>query len=72
MPQAVPVQPLPATLHETLVLEVPPTVAMNCWLLPITTCAETGAMLTDTGPIMVTVARPDLVPSATEVAITVT
>ena len=72
MPQAVPLHPVPTTLHETLVLEVPLTVAVNCWLLPITTCADTGAMLTDTGPAMLTVAWPALVLSATEVAVTVT
>jgi hypothetical protein len=72
LPQAAPLQPVPVTLQETLVLEMPLTVAVNCWLPPITTCAETGAMLTDTGPLTVTVAWPVLALSATEVAVTVT
>jgi len=51
---------------------VPLTVAVNCWLLPITTWTESGAMLTEIGSLMVTVAWPLLVPSETEVAVTVT
>ena len=72
VPHAAPLQPEPARLQETLVLEVPVTVAVNCWLLPITTWTESGAMLTETVSLMVTVAWPDLVLSATEVAVIVT
>jgi hypothetical protein len=71
VPQDVPLQPLPTTLQETPVLEVPRTVVENCWLPPITTSTAVGEIYTDTGPVISTVARPDLLPSATEVAVTV-
>jgi hypothetical protein len=70
VPHAVPLQPLPVTLHETALLDVPLTVAENWWEPPMTTCAELGEMLTEIGPLMVTVAVPDFEGSATEVAVT--
>ena len=71
-PQAAPLQPMPATLHDTAVFVVPLTVAENCLLLPMTTWTATGSMLTDIVSLMLTVALPDLVLSATEIAVTLT
>ena len=72
VPQAAPEQPLPETLHVTVVLLVPVTVAVNgCWA-PATTCTDVGEIVTATGGMTVTVALADLVVSATEVAFTVT
>jgi hypothetical protein len=71
-PHAAPLQPAPTTLQETPVFEVPLTVAVNCWVPPITTWTAAGAMFTDIGPLMLTVALADLVLSATEVAVIVT
>ena len=56
----------------TAVFEVPLTVALNCWLVLITTCAVAGETLTETGPVTLTVALADFVESATDVAVTVT
>ena len=67
-----PEQPLPFRLHVTLVSDIPVTVAVNCWVFRITTCAEMGDTLTPTGGRMVTLADADLVESATEVALTTT
>jgi hypothetical protein len=50
----------------------PVTVAVNCCCPPVTTCTADGETLTATGGMIVTVALADLVPSATEVAVTVT
>jgi hypothetical protein len=70
VPQAAPVQPLPATLQVTAVLVVPRTVAANCCLPPTITCAVAGATATETGTVMVTDAVLDLVESAAAVAVT--
>jgi hypothetical protein len=48
---------------------MPVTAAENCWLPPTTTCTETGDILTETGPAIVTIALPDLALSATDVAV---
>jgi len=72
VPQALPEQPLPATLQVTAVFVVLITVAVNCWVFPATTCAVVGEMLTATGGRMVTVADAALVLSATAVAVTIT
>ena len=48
------------------------TVALNCCLAPVTTWALLGEITTDTGGTIVIVAVPDLVVSATEVAVNVT
>jgi len=69
-PQAAPEQPLPATLHVTAVFVVPTTVAANCCLRPMRTCAVAGATVTETGETMVTEAVLDLVGSAAAVAVT--
>ena len=72
VPQAVPLQPLPATLQETFLFDVPLTVAENCCEPPTITWAVVGEIDMETGPVMVTVAVPDFEGSATEVAFTVT
>jgi hypothetical protein len=72
MPQALPEQPLPVTVQVTLMLEVPPTVAVNCWVFPVTTCALLGETLTMIACRIVTTALLDFVASMTEVAITFT
>jgi hypothetical protein len=53
-------------------LPVPVTVAVNCCCAPVTTFAVDGETATDVGGTTVTVAEPDLVVSACEVAVTVT
>jgi hypothetical protein len=59
------------TLHETAVFDVPVTVAVNCCVPPIRTCAFTGVTVTETGGTIVTEAVPDTEESAVEVAVTV-
>ena len=61
--------PLPATPHDTAVFDVPVTVAVNCWLLPVCNCAVTGEIATETDGTIVTDAVADLVGSAAEVAV---
>jgi GTPase len=53
-------------------IEEPVTLAVNCCLPPTATFAELGVMLTASFPAIVTVTEPDLVESATEVAMTKT
>jgi hypothetical protein len=53
-------------------LEVPPTVAVYCWVWAAATVAESGVNEIVTGGVRVTVALADLVGSATLVAFTVT
>ena len=60
MPQVFPEQPAPLRLHVTVVFVVLITLAVNCRVLPATTCAVVGEMLTATGGRMVTVADADL------------
>jgi hypothetical protein len=72
VPQELPEQPAPLRLHVTAVFVVLITVAVNCWVLPATTCAVVGEMLTATGGRIVTVAVADFKGFATEVAVTVT
>lgn len=69
VPQAVPVQPAPLRLHDTAVLAVPVTVALNCRWALVATCAAVGEIVTPTGGIIVTEAVADFVGSATEVAV---
>lgn len=73
VPQAEPAQTVPETFQVTAVFEVPDTVALNCWLSPVTTVAGEGEILTDmlAGVPMVTVALA-CVPSVIDVAVTVT
>jgi len=70
VPQAVPLHPLPATLHETAVFDVLITVAVNCWWAPVSSCTVSGETVTEIGGATVTEAAADLVGSATEVALT--
>jgi hypothetical protein len=70
VPQVAPEQPLPATLHVTVVFDVPVTVAVNCWWPPMRSCAVVGEIFTDTGGMIVTDAVADFVGSATDVAVT--
>ena len=72
MPQPDPEQPVPLTLQLTAVFSVPVTVALNCWVCPSVTFAEVGEMLTPICAVTVTVALPDLVESAADVAVIVT
>ena len=71
VPHAAPLHPLPLTFQETAVLLVPVTAAVNCWLRPALIWADFGETLTVTGGATVPVADPDLVGSATEVAVMV-
>ena len=68
-PHAAPLHPLPATLHDTAVFDVPVTVAANCWWPPVRSCAVAGEIATETGGMIVTEAVADFVASATEVAV---
>jgi hypothetical protein len=69
-PQFEPVQPVPATLHNTDVLELPVTCAENCREAEAAIVAEVGEMVILTPGTIVTVALADLVGSATDVAVT--
>lgn len=68
VPQVAPEQPAPLRLQVTLVLDEPPTVAMNCCVLPMETCAVGGETLTMIECRIVTVTVSDLLGSTTEVA----
>jgi len=70
VPQVAPVQPLPATLHDTVEFVVPLTAAVNCWWPPIRSCDDVGEIETETGGMMVRDAVADFVGSATDVAVT--
>jgi hypothetical protein len=70
VPQDAPEQPEPLRLQVTLVLDVPVTLAVNCFWVPATTWADAGDTVTATGGITVTVAVFDLLGSATVVAVT--
>jgi hypothetical protein len=72
VPQLLPEQPPPLTFHVTLVLDVPPTVALNCCVFPVTTRTLLGEILTTIEWRIVTVDAADFEGSATEVAVTVT
>jgi hypothetical protein len=72
VPQIAPEQPAPIIRQVTLVLVVPWTVAVNCRDCPVATCAVVGETVTTIAGVTVTVAEPDLVLSATKVAVTVT
>ena len=72
VPQVDPVQPVPFKLQVTAVFDVPETVAVNCCLAPSKTCAVAGETVTTIGATTVTIAVPDLVGSACDVAMTAT
>jgi hypothetical protein len=55
----------------TAVFVVPVTVAVNCWVAPVSIVAESGLIEIETGAETVTVADADLVLSAALVAFTV-
>jgi hypothetical protein len=64
---------MPLTCQLTAELTVLPTVAVKVWRpMPAWTVALAGVTDTDTGGVMVSVAAPDCVGSATETAVTVT
>ncbi len=69
-PQALPVQPEPEMLHETSVLEVPLTSALNCLEPEGAIVAEVGEIVMVTTGTTVTEAVADLLGSATEAAVT--
>lgn len=62
---------MPLTLQATAVLELPVTVAVNCWVFPEITWALVGVTFMTRAGRMVTVADADLVASALEVTVTV-
>ncbi|MGB9104790.1 MAG: hypothetical protein WCC59_08530, partial [Terriglobales bacterium] len=68
VPHPLPEQPLPEILHVTSALELPATVAVNCWVADTLTVAVFGDTVTDTGT-SVTVAESHLLVSAIEVAV---
>lgn len=72
VPHPDPEHPVPLTLQLTLVFDVPLTVALNCLVCPSTTLAVVGEMVMPTFCVTCTDAVPDLVGSATDVAVTVT
>jgi hypothetical protein len=72
VPQAAPLHPLPATVHDTAVFVVPVTTTMNCCVLPAATWVAAGATATTIGGITVTDALPVFVSSADDVATTFT
>jgi hypothetical protein len=72
VPHALPVHPVPATVHVTPVLDDPVTVAVNFRLPPVVTVAEVGEIDTEIADCINTLADPDFVGSAVEVARTVT
>jgi hypothetical protein len=71
-PQVVPLQPLPEILQTTTGLAPPVTLALNCTCPPGFTCAELGVTLIVVAALRLTVAVPDWLGAATDVALTVT
>jgi hypothetical protein len=69
VPQARPVQPAPEMLHDTSVLAVPLTLALNCLEPEGATVAEVGEIVIVTTGTTVTEAVADLPGSATDVAV---
>ena len=72
VPHADPLHPVPATVQLTAVFDVFVTVAVNGCVAPVSNWTLFGEMVTATPATIVTVALPDLVGSATDVAVTVT
>ena len=60
------------TLQLTAVLVLPATTALNCWVAFAPKFTEPGVIVTETPGVNVTVAVADWVPSAIEVARTLT
>jgi hypothetical protein len=69
-PQPEPLHPVPETLHDTVVFELPVTCTENCWEAEGRSFAEVGEIVIFTPGTMVTVALADLVGSTTDVAVT--
>jgi hypothetical protein len=69
VPQLAPLQPGPDSEYVTAGFAVPPTVGVNCWLEFTVSVGAVGEMLIVTG-VIETVAWPDWVGSACEVAVT--
>jgi hypothetical protein len=69
-PHADPVQPLPERVQETVVFELPPTCAVNCWEAEGASFAVVGEIPTVITVTTVTDALADLLGSATDVAFT--
>ena len=69
-PQPEPLHPVPETLHDTVVFELPVTCTENCWEAEGRSFAEVGEIVILTPGTMVTVALADLAGSATDVAVT--
>ena len=74
MPQIVPEQPMPETLHVTAVLLEPVTLAVNCCVAPTFSAALVGEilMLTAPGAAIVTVVEPVMDVFESNVAVTTT
>jgi hypothetical protein len=72
VPQDAPAQPVPLTLHVTLVFVAPVTVTVNCCLFPAATSIVVGEIFTATGGTIVTFAVANFVVSAADVTFTVT
>jgi hypothetical protein len=72
VPQALPEQPGPETVQFTALFVVPVTVALNCCVAPVITVAVVGEMVTAIWLVIVTMAVPDLLGSACDVAVTTT
>ena len=70
VPHAAPLQSL--RLQVTAVFVVFFTVAVNCWLAPVTSWTLAGETVTTTAGTIFTVAVADLAGSATDVAVTET
>jgi hypothetical protein len=71
VPQVAPEQPGPASVHVTFVFALPVTVAVNGCVVDTLKVCDVGEMEIATG-VSVTVAVADFVPSAWDVAVTVT
>jgi len=72
VPHEAPVQPVPVTLHITLVFVDPVTVAVNCCVSPATTSALVGEIFTAIAGTSVTVAVANSAGATTEATLTVT
>src|SRR5271163_2956373 len=73
VPQVLPVQPAPASVHVTpLFCASLDTVAVKLLVCPTCTVALVGATTTETGAVIVMVTALVRVPSAIEVAVSVT
>ena len=72
VPQLLPEQPAPLTLHVTALFVVPVTLTWNCCCAPSATITFVGEIVTNTGGIIVTVDDAETLKSAADVAVTIT